>query len=783
MSATRRPSRRRHRHGRGDAAGQRRRRPSGRALVAGESGVRTIDGLRPVAGHQPASPARCATSTRRACSTARRSGATTATRSSRSSPRARRWTSAGLPERLEGELADETGAIIGSGLGGTGTLFEQIAHQRRRAGRTGCRPFFIPMAIANMAAGQVGHLVRRDGPQLRDGQRLRHRRPCHRRGDRDDPARRRRGDARRRLRGARVRGARRRLRRDARAVDAQRRPGRRQPAVRRGPRRLRHRRGRRRCSCSRSSATPSGAARRSWPRCCGYGATADASHITLPAPGGDGARARRPTRAGQGRHRRRRDRPRQRPRHVARRRATRPSWPAFRTLFGDHARNGQHHRDQERHRAHARRGRRHRRRRQRSCAMRDGLRAADAQPGRPDRRRSDGLDLTPLDGPRARPSRSASSTRSASAARTRPSSSGAGTRLSDGRATRDVDTPSCIALIDRLEGAARALRRWPSSRSRPAARRIVLRSAGASAAQRSPAPPAARRPTADDGRTRQRPPSRPSRKRSRPRLIVAPLTGLFYKSPSPGAEPYVREGGEVDRRPGHRADRGDEAVQRDQERRRRPCRAHLRRGRRRSSRPSKPLIELSDRCEDGHAPERPHHRLGHVRARARADQRRARARRRHVRRVDPDAHRHPRAARRRRRTRRPPRWRRSPASGPSPSPASSPTTSTSSSSPRSRPTTGCPRPAPWSRRPSATQTAAAMDVMAACSGFVYAYSVADAYIRSGMFKNALVIGAETAHALPRLLRPHHLHPLRRRRGRGRPVRLRRGGRRPAAAWS
>ena len=39
--------------------------------------------------------------------------------------------------------------------------------------------------------------------------------------------------------------------------------------------------------------------------------------------------------------------------------------------------------------------------------------------------------------------------------------------------------------------------------------------------------------------------------------------------------------------------------------------------------------------------------------------------------------------------------------------------------------------------------AAAMDVMAACSGFVYAYSVADAYLRSGAFKNALVIGAET----------------------------------------
>ncbi len=28
-------------------------------------------------------------------------------------------------------------------------------------------------------------------------------------------------------------------------------------------------------------------------------------------------------------------------------------------------------------------------------------------------------------------------------------------------------------------------------------------------------------------------------------IIAAPLTGLFYNSPSPGAEPYVREGGEV----------------------------------------------------------------------------------------------------------------------------------------------------------------------------------------------------------------------------------------------
>ena len=40
------------------------------------------------------------------------------------------------------------------------------------------------------------------------------------------------------------------------------------------------------------------------------------------------------------------------------------------------------------------------------------------------------------------------------------------------------------------------------------------------------------------------------------------------------------------------------------------------------------------------------------------------------------------------------------------------------------------------------RTAAAFDVMAACSGFVYAYATADSFIRSGMYRNVLVIGAE-----------------------------------------
>jgi 3-oxoacyl-[acyl-carrier-protein] synthase-3 len=39
-------------------------------------------------------------------------------------------------------------------------------------------------------------------------------------------------------------------------------------------------------------------------------------------------------------------------------------------------------------------------------------------------------------------------------------------------------------------------------------------------------------------------------------------------------------------------------------------------------------------------------------------------------------------------------------------------------------------------------TAAAFDIAAACSGFVFAYATGDSYVRSGMARNVLVIGAE-----------------------------------------
>ena len=62
---------------------------------------------------------------------------------------------AGLPERLDGELAEMTGVLMASGLGGTNTLIDQIATCRIEGpGRVS--PFFIPMAIANMPAGVAG---------------------------------------------------------------------------------------------------------------------------------------------------------------------------------------------------------------------------------------------------------------------------------------------------------------------------------------------------------------------------------------------------------------------------------------------------------------------------------------------------------------------------------------------------------------------------------------------------------------------------------------------------
>jgi len=61
------------------------------------------------------------------------------------------------------ELAEETGVIVGSGIGGVEVLEEQICRLYERGpGRVS--PFFIPMMISNMAAGQVSIYLGAKGP-------------------------------------------------------------------------------------------------------------------------------------------------------------------------------------------------------------------------------------------------------------------------------------------------------------------------------------------------------------------------------------------------------------------------------------------------------------------------------------------------------------------------------------------------------------------------------------------------------------------------------------------
>ena len=61
---------------------------------------------------------------------------------------------AALPARLEGEEAERTGVILGTGLGGVGTLVEGISTNALR-GPDRISPFLIPMGIPNVGAGQI----------------------------------------------------------------------------------------------------------------------------------------------------------------------------------------------------------------------------------------------------------------------------------------------------------------------------------------------------------------------------------------------------------------------------------------------------------------------------------------------------------------------------------------------------------------------------------------------------------------------------------------------------
>ena len=61
---------------------------------------------------------------------------------------------AGLPPRLDGRLAERSGVLLGSGLGGVGTIVENLLTFAAR-GPDRLSPFFVPMGIANVGSGQI----------------------------------------------------------------------------------------------------------------------------------------------------------------------------------------------------------------------------------------------------------------------------------------------------------------------------------------------------------------------------------------------------------------------------------------------------------------------------------------------------------------------------------------------------------------------------------------------------------------------------------------------------
>ncbi|MEA2611567.1 MAG: 3-oxoacyl-[acyl-carrier-protein] synthase, partial [Chloroflexota bacterium] len=72
---------------------------------------------------------------------------------------------AGLPGRFEGDLAERTGVILGTGLGGVGTLIEGFVINAVR-GPDRISPFLIPMGIPNIGSGQIAIQFGMTGPNF-----------------------------------------------------------------------------------------------------------------------------------------------------------------------------------------------------------------------------------------------------------------------------------------------------------------------------------------------------------------------------------------------------------------------------------------------------------------------------------------------------------------------------------------------------------------------------------------------------------------------------------------
>jgi 3-oxoacyl-[acyl-carrier-protein] synthase II len=70
-----------------------------------------------------------------------------------------------LPARLDDAMAARSGVIMGSGLGGVATLFDNVLTMAER-GPDRISPFFIPMGIANVGSGQIAIACGAVGPNF-----------------------------------------------------------------------------------------------------------------------------------------------------------------------------------------------------------------------------------------------------------------------------------------------------------------------------------------------------------------------------------------------------------------------------------------------------------------------------------------------------------------------------------------------------------------------------------------------------------------------------------------
>ena len=190
-------------------------------------------------------------------------------------------------------MPDDVGVVIGSGRGGLQTIEDQF-HVLFDRGHDRISPFFITMMAEDMASGMVSMRYGARGPNFATVSACATSAHCDRRVVRDHPPGRRQGDDHRRLRGQHHQHGGGRLRQHARALAPQRRSARREPPLRRRARRLCARRGRGRADSGGSGDGGARAARTIYAEIVGYAATADAHHITEPAPQGAGlARALR----------------------------------------------------------------------------------------------------------------------------------------------------------------------------------------------------------------------------------------------------------------------------------------------------------------------------------------------------------------------------------------------------------------------------------------------------------------------------------------------------------